>query len=549
MGSGPTVRRRHRRRLLQIWFVLGTFVAAGLVAAGTVSGADQPSISSDRSEYAPGDAAALSGDGWVAGETVHILVEDDQNDPWSYTSDVTASADGTVSDSFDLPDDVSGAFAVTATAPSGTASANLTVTPLRPHRRRARPSTATTRRYAPGATVHLSGANWTAGSTVHVVVDDDKSDAWSRTADVTAAADGSISDTFDLPTGLAASFTATATDSAAGTATATFTSVSAPAGSPTLDSDSETYTPGATVHLSGANWTAGSTVHVVVDDDKSDAWTHTADLVAGVDGKISDSFSLPASLTASFTATATGALGQGATATFSAAFASATAPYLVRFASGTSNETQAEILASAGAVDVSYIRPLRIHAVLLPGGSSLQAATDKLHSYSAVVSLEPDRTRDAGGTPNDSRYGDQWSLPKIGWDDVYGSVSPSGSATVAVLDTGIDGSHPDLDGNVVPGTSILDGSNGLSDPNGHGTAMAGIVAAETNNGTGIAGVGYSGVRVMPVTVLGADGTGRDSDVIEGVVYAADHNAARNPHGLLQPGLLGDAAGGDRLRLG
>ncbi len=140
-------------------------------------------------------------------------------------------------------------------------------------------------------------------------------------------------------------------------------------------------------------------------------------------------------------------------------------------------------------------------------------------------------------------------MPKIGWDNVYGSVSPSGSATVAVLDTGIDGSHPDLDGNVVPGTSILDGSNGLSDPNGHGTAMAGIVAAETNNGAGIAGVGYAGVRVMPVTVLGADGTGQDSDVIEGVVYAADHDADVILMAFSNPGLLGHAPGRDRLRVG
>ena len=88
MGSGPTVRRRHRRRLLEISFVLGTFLAAGLVAAGVVSGADQPSITSDQSDYAPGDAVALSGEGWVAGETVHILVEDDQSDPWSHEADV-----------------------------------------------------------------------------------------------------------------------------------------------------------------------------------------------------------------------------------------------------------------------------------------------------------------------------------------------------------------------------------------------------------------------------------------------------------------------------
>ena len=88
-------------------------------------------------------------------------------------------------------------------------------------------------------------------------------------------------------------------------------------------------------------------------------------------------------------------------------------------------------------------------------------------------------------------------------------MTPSGLRRVAILDTGIDGSHPDLDGNVVAGTSILDGSNGLSDPNGHGTAMAGIVAAETDNGAGVAGVGYAGVQVMPVIVLGADGTGQD----------------------------------------
>src|SRR4029453_4347922 len=54
--------------------------------------------------------------------------------------------------------------------------------------------------------------------------------------------------------------------------------------------------------------------------------------------------------------------------------------------------------------------------------------------------------------------------------------------------------------------------------------MAAIGAAETDNGSGIAGVGSAGVRVMPVTVLGADGTGQDSDIIEGVAYAADHGA-------------------------
>ena len=102
---------------------------------------------------------------------------------------------------------------------------------------------------------------------------------------------------------------------------------------------------------------------------------------------------------------------------------------------------------------------------------------------------------------------------------------PSGSATVAVLDTGVDAGHADLAANVVPGTSILDpGSNGASDPNGHGTEMAGIVAASTDNGEGMAGIGYAGVTVMPVTVLDSQGVGQDGDIINGVIWAADHGA-------------------------
>src|SRR5205085_2525400 len=82
------------------------------------------------------------------------------------------------------------------------------------------------------------------------------------------------------------------------------------------------------------------------------------------------------------------------------------------------------------------------------------------------------------GTPSDTEYGQQWALPKIGWDSVYGSVNPAGSATIAVLDTGVDGSHPDLAGRVGPGWSAFAGSNPAADANGHGTALAGIAAVD-----------------------------------------------------------------------
>ena len=141
-----------------------------------------------------------------------------------------------------------------------------------------------------------------------------------------------------------------------------------------------------------------------------------------------------------------------------------------------------------------------------------------------VESVEVNKSRKAETLSNDTNIGVQWSLPKIGWDKVYGTVVPGGTARVALLDTGVDGKHPDLKKQVIAGTSILDGSNGLTDPSGHGTQAAGIVAAVTGNNAGIAGVAFQGVKVMPVTVLDATGTGMDSDIIQGVVWAADNGA-------------------------
>jgi subtilisin family serine protease len=106
---------------------------------------------------------------------------------------------------------------------------------------------------------------------------------------------------------------------------------------------------------------------------------------------------------------------------------------------------------------------------------------------------------------------------------------------IAVLDTGVDATHPDLSAAIGMGTSILDGSNGWTDPNGHGTWLAGIAAATADNSNGIAGVAYGGVQIMPVQVLGADGIGQDSDIIAGVIWATDNGASVILMGFSSPG--------------
>ena len=197
------------------------------------------------------------------------------------------------------------------------------------------------------------------------------------------------------------------------------------------------------------------------------------------------------------------------------------ADYVVTFAPGTSAVTRASILSAVGADVVDSIAPLRMAVVRVPAGSSI---LDALQARDEVSRIEPDRVRASEARPSDPGYRAQWSLPRIGWDTVYRTVHPSGSAVVAVLDTGVDANQPDLAGQLVAGTGVLPGSDPTRDPNGHGTEMAGIIAAATNNHLGIAGIGYAGVKVMPVTVLDADGLGQDSDIIEGIVWAVDHDA-------------------------
>src|SRR5436309_2615066 len=108
--------------------------------------------------------------------------------------------------------------------------------------------------------------------------------------------------------------------------------------------------------------------------------------------------------------------------------------YLVTFVPGTSESDQSAAIAAAGGTDVSEVAPLRMHTVSLPD----QTAVDALKAGASVASVDVDKTRDISATPSDPGYPSQWSLGKIGWDQVFGSVNPVGTSTVAILDTGVN---------------------------------------------------------------------------------------------------------------
>src|SRR5438128_3833851 len=142
-----------------------------------------------------------------------------------------------------------------------------------------------------------------------------------------------------------------------------------------------------------------------------------------------------------------------------------TSSLLVKLVDGLSAQKRADVIARNGGVETSSIPALRLHVVHVPA-SQLSRVIQKYRVDPQVVRVEANKIRKIDTIPTDPLYSNQWALPQIGWDQVFGTVTPTGTATVAVLDTGIDAQHPDLAGNVMAGTSILDASNGLTDSKG-----------------------------------------------------------------------------------
>jgi serine protease len=129
---------------------------------------------------------------------------------------------------------------------------------------------------------------------------------------------------------------------------------------------------------------------------------------------------------------------------------------------------------------------------------------------------------------NDTYYSEQWAFQETSFQTAWSSTTGTG-AVVAVVDTGVQADHLDLKGQVKTGRQFLGNSSDEgkkycgSDPYGHGTHVAGIVAAKANNNRGVAGMA-PGAKILPVRVLDANGIGSASNVAKGIEWAADHGA-------------------------
>ena len=203
---------------------------------------------------------------------------------------------------------------------------------------------------------------------------------------------------------------------------------------------------------------------------------------------------------------------------------------LVKFRPNTAGSEIARLHAAVNAAVQGVIPGIGVtRLIVAPDQAS--TAVSAYRASPLVEYAEMDGVMQTQFSPNDTYYATPYQTTSFGkitqWAPQFVSAPGAWDVTqgdpavvIAVVDTGVDDQHPDLQGKIVGGTSYVGGSK---DQHGHGTHVAGIAAAATNNSTGIAGI-CPRCSIMPVRALDANGSGSLSDVSGGIVYAADHGA-------------------------
>jgi len=195
-----------------------------------------------------------------------------------------------------------------------------------------------------------------------------------------------------------------------------------------------------------------------------------------------------------------------------------------------------------GLEKIDKIPVLEIYKYRVPESLTVEQIVEALRQNPDVEYAEPNYIARIASTPNDTYFKVQYALSNTG--QKIGSTGPSGTSgddikaasawdetkgtaevTIAIVDTGVDLVHPDLKAKIKSaGRDFVNNDNDATDDNGHGTMVAGIAAADTNNNAGIAGVAWN-CKILPVKVIAADGDGFYDDIVSGVRWAVDNGAS------------------------
>jgi subtilisin family serine protease len=192
---------------------------------------------------------------------------------------------------------------------------------------------------------------------------------------------------------------------------------------------------------------------------------------------------------------------------------------------------------AANAALANQIGLNRYYHIEVPPGSDVQKMVAELSTFTTLFdSVQLDGIGGIAAIPNDTSFGTQWNMHNIGqsggvvdadvdapemWDVFQGDDT----ITLAIIDTGVQATHPDLAGRVLQGwnTNVTPNNNNADDLNGHGTHVSGIAAATGNNGYGVAGMNWN-INILPVRCVNASGSGTEAMCAAAIIWAADHGA-------------------------
>ncbi|RMF59170.1 MAG: hypothetical protein D6748_07050, partial [Calditrichaeota bacterium] len=183
----------------------------------------------------------------------------------------------------------------------------------------------------------------------------------------------------------------------------------------------------------------------------------------------------------------------------------------------------------------------RTYLLKFPSSMDVIELTNALARLPEIVYAEPNRIMHITSSPNDSLFPLQWALENSGqaiafdgsrvgvrdsdidMAEAWEVSTGSSSVILSIIDSGIDYTHPEFSGRIIPGFDFVNNDSDPMDDNGHGTSCAGIAAASGNNGIGIAGINWN-CQIMPVKVFDAAGGGTNAWVANGFIYAVDNGA-------------------------
>ncbi len=195
---------------------------------------------------------------------------------------------------------------------------------------------------------------------------------------------------------------------------------------------------------------------------------------------------------------------------------------LIGFRAGVGPAGRFKLYRDHGATFVEDIgQNTRVVRIRVPA-QALDALQRRLERRPEVKFVEKNFVLEPAFSPTDPQFLAQWHLPQIQAPDAWDTTQGIG-AVIAILDSGIDATHPDFAGKLVAGYNTYSNNSTTSDQYGHGTEVAGAAGALTDNGVGIAGVAGA-APIMPVRVTDSTGRATSASLANGIVWAADHGA-------------------------